>query len=253
MAKSGKNAKSQQKGKSADADASPEKTGVPPTRAQGPETATGQQIKWAAGEQDVPKGAERGSQVEIEGGEPTPTLEGGDEPRGLQAEDALFSSNGQIASDMEASPTGLQPIGAASASPEEAREKMERRKADHKAYIERSPRLENLDEPTIGRLGKTELRAIGLQRGYEMPETGTRAMRASFIAAQDKDDRIGGSVPKGSRSNGGQRGSQQARGAADGGNEALGRATRATAPSGRASGRKAAGGRKGAARKGGRK
>lgn len=244
MAK-GKNAKSRSGKNGSAADASPEKTGVPPTRSTGPETATGQQIKWAAGEQDVPKGDERGSQTEIEGGEPTPTIEGGDEPRGLQAEDALFSSNGQIASDMEASPTGLQPIGAASASPEEAQEKIAKRKADHQAYIERTPRLEQLDEPTIGRLGKTELRAIGLQRGYTMPETGTRAMRASFIAAQDKDERIGGSVPKGKR---GSKGSQQARGAKDGGNAALGRATRAAAPKGEA-GR---GTRKsGSARKGG--
>jgi hypothetical protein len=243
----GKGAKSQSRGRSSSADASPENTGVPPTRSTGPETATGQQIKWAAGEVEVPKGAERGSQVEIAGGDPKPTIEGGDEPRGLQAEDALFTSNGQVASDMEASPTGLQPIGANSATPEEAQKKIDQRKADHQAYIERSPKLERLDEPTIGRLGKTELRAIGLQRGYDMPETGTRAMRAGFIAAQDKDDRIGGSVLKGQ---GGSKGSQQAPGAKDGGNASLDRATRAAAPKGQGS----KGGRKaGSARKGGRK
>lgn len=197
MAGKGKGAKSQRGARKrgarlADADASPEKTGVPPTRQRGPETATGQQIAWASGEQEVPKGKERGSQVEIAGGDPKPTIEGGDEPRGLQAEDALFSSNGQIASDMEASPTGLQPIGMTVNSPEEAQEKIDRRREEHQKYVERSPRLEALDEPTIGRLGKTELRAIGLQRGYTMPETGTRAMRASFIAAQDKDERLSG-------------------------------------------------------------
>lgn len=221
----GKDAKSQSK--SSSADASPKDTGVPPTRARGPETATGQQIAWASGEQDVPKGAERGSQVEIEGGDPTPTLEGGDKPRGLQAEDALFSSNGQVASDMEASPTGLQPIGANSASPEEAKKKIEARRTEHEAYVNRTPKVERLDDATINRLGRAELAAIGKQRGYTIPDAGTRATRAAFAAGQDGDSKLGGSVAKDS----GNKGSQQAPGAKST-KASLTKATKATAPKG---------------------
>lgn len=237
MAESGKNAKSQQ-GKSAGADASPEKTGVPPTRATGPETATGQQIKWAAGEVEVPKGDERGSQVDIEGGDPTPTLEGGDKPRGLQAEDALFSSNGQVASDMEASPTGLQPIGANSASPEEAKKKIEQRRTEHEAYVNRTPKVERLDDATINRLGRAELAAIGKQRGYSIPDAGTRATRAAFAAGQDSDSKLGGSVGQNGNTS---KGSQQAP-RAKSTKASLKAATRRTAPKGAKGSKK--GGRK---------
>lgn len=197
MATSGKGAKSQKaaakkNGKVAsDADAGPKVTGVPKTRSAGPETATGQQIAWKSGAQEVPSGDDRGSKVETVGGDPTPTLEGGDAPRGLQAEDALFVSNGQVASDMVPTPTGLQPIGSVAASPEEAQTMIDKRKEDHLAYVAGTAKLDELDEPTINRLGKTELRAIGLQRGYKMPDSGTRAMRAAFLAEQGKDERVG--------------------------------------------------------------
>ena len=194
MAGNGKGAKTQKpkkKNGTSAADAGPKVTGVPATRSQGPETATGQQIAWKSGTQEAPSGEDRGSKVEIEGGDPTPTLEGGDAPRGLQAEDALFVSNGQVASDMVPSPTGLQPVGAVAATPEEAKEMIEKRKTDHQAYVEGTAKLENIDEQTINRLGKTELRAIGVQRGYKMPDTGTRAMRATFLAEQAKDERVG--------------------------------------------------------------
>lgn len=199
MAGKGKNAKSRRAAKLSSAEASPEKTGVPPTRARGPETATGQQIAWKSGEQTIPKGDERGSQTEIEGGEPTPTIEGGDKPRGLQAEEALFVSNGQIASDMTATPTGLQPIGGQSASPEEAREKIETRKQEHLAYVECTPKVEKLDEATVSRLGRAEVAAIGKQRGYKIPDAGTRATRAAFLAEQGADTKLGGPAPKGGK------------------------------------------------------
>lgn len=193
---------------------------VPTTRQTGPETATGQQIAWDNGEQEVPKGDERGSQLEIEGGEPTPTIEGGDKPRGLQAEPALFVSNGQVAHDMVPSPTGLQPIAAVAATPEEAKKKIDERVEQHQQYINRTQNKDKvLDEATVGRLGKAELRAIALQRGYDVPEAGTRAIRANFLRAQGEAE-----------SSQGARGSKGKQGPS---NKSMERTTRKAAPKGK--------------------
>jgi hypothetical protein len=159
---------------------------VPATRQTSVASATGQQIAWENKEIEVPKGKERGSQLKVEGGEPKPTLEGGDKPRGLQAESALFVSNGQVPHDMVPSPTGLQPVAAVAATPEDAKKRIDQRVEEHEKYINRTQQDRDriLDEATVGRLGKTELRAIALQRGYDVPEAGTRAIRANFIRAQ---------------------------------------------------------------------
>lgn len=188
--------------------ADPRESGVPPTRATGAETATGMQIRAKSG-QDIPKGKEAGSQVPIEGGDPTPDHEGPQKPRGLQAEPALFVSNGSVPHQAIASPSGLQGPGAVLGSPEEAKRMVDARVEEHKAFVERSVSTKRLDEATISRLGRAELAAIGLQRGYDIPEAGARATRAAFARGQDTDNTIeGGRVPKGSR-----KGSQQARGA----------------------------------------
>lgn len=167
--------------------ASPEKTGVPPTRATSDATATGMQIQHASGKQHIPKGKEAGSQVPIVGGDPTPDAEGPQKPRGLQAETALFSSNGSIPHDQVATPTGLVPVAAVSTDQKDAEKKIETRVQEHKKHVERTVRHKRLDEATIGRMGHPELRAIGQARGYDLPEGGNRTTRAAFLKAQDAD------------------------------------------------------------------
>lgn len=183
-------------GKGAQAGPEGGSTTVPPTRALGNETATGTQIAFERGEKEIPQGAERGSQVEIEGGDPTPDQEGPQKPRGLQAEPALFVSNGQISSTDVPSPSGLQPIGAVATSPEHAKELQEKRKADHEAFVRRSPKQERLEEAHVNTLGRAELKALGEQRGYDMPDAGTRATRAAFLAGQDADETLNESSTK---------------------------------------------------------
>lgn len=210
---------------------------VPPTRAVGAETATGQQIAHETGQQDIPKGQDAGSQVEIEGGDPTPDAEGPQKPRGLQAESALFVSNGSVSATDVASPTGLQPVGAVATSVDHARELVKTRREDHEAFVNRSPKAKRLDESTVNALGRAELAALGKQRGYDMPDAGTRATRAAFLHGQSADKSFGGGqVAQGSGATKGQqgnsaKGSQQARGAKVS-NSQLSKTTKAAAPKG---------------------
>src|SRR6267378_1358625 len=85
------------KSKGASSDASSKS--VPETRQTADSTATGMQIQHESGDQHIPSGKEAGSQVPIVGGEPQPDAIGkGNKPKGLQAEPALFVSNGSISS-----------------------------------------------------------------------------------------------------------------------------------------------------------
>lgn len=172
-------------------DASPRESGVPPTRATGAESATGMQIRAASG-QEIPKGKEAGSQVPIDGGDPTPDHKGPQKARGLQAEPALFVSNGSIPHQAVASPSGLVGPAAVASTPEEAKSMVDARVEEHTAFVERTVTNKHLDEPTLARLGRAELAAIGTQRGYDMPEAGTRATRAAFARGQDADKTIEG-------------------------------------------------------------
>lgn len=163
----------------------PKKTGVPPTRAVGTGTATGMAIQDGMGDQDIPKGKDAGSPQKIDGGDPPADLLGKPgKARGLQAEPAIFSSNGEIPSNHVASPSGPVPVAAVAGSPEEAKKAVERHREQHKRYVESRAEHKVLDENTINRLSKTELRAIGDARGYDMPVAGTRATRAAFSDAQ---------------------------------------------------------------------
>lgn len=193
----------------------PAKTGVPATRQTSDATATGQEIAARMGHEKIPKGKDRGSKVPIEGQPKADLIGKGGKPSELQKPgSALFVSNGSIDPTTVPSPTGLQPVGAVATSPEHAKELIKQRREDHERYVERGAESKNagkrLDEATINRLSKVELRAIGSQRGYAMGEGGTRTTRAAFVAGQDADESLGGKVGKNSR---GQGSSQQARGA----------------------------------------
>jgi hypothetical protein len=165
------------------------KAGVPPTRQTGPTTATGMQLAAADDKKLIPKGKDRGSQLKIEGGEPAPSHSEAQKPRGLQKEPAMFVTNGSIEHGAVPTPSGLQPVAAVATSPEDAKKRVEKRVDEHKRFVERTvERRERLDDATVGRLGRAELRAVALQRGYEdIPEAGTRAVRAAFLREQKND------------------------------------------------------------------
>jgi hypothetical protein len=217
---------------------------VPPTRAVGSETATGLQLAHERGEQEVPKGAERGSQVEIEGGDPTPDAEGPQKPRGLQAESALFVSNGSVSSTDVPSPSGLQPIGAVASTVEEGRKLVETKRRDHEAFVRRSPRAEALEESQVNTMGRAELKALGQQRGYDMPDAGGRATRAAFLAAQDKDENLGGDMGRGTSGTKGSKGGSKGTRGSGATKASMTKTTKAAAPRGGATrGGSAKGGR----------
>jgi hypothetical protein len=165
---------------------------VPPTRQTGPESATGAAL--AAADHEIPQGEDRGSTVPIEG-DITPDSEGR-EAQGAQLEPARYTSNGQLPHNMVPSPSGTVPVGAVATSPEDAQKRVEDVLKAHDEYVAGRNTIKKLDTATIHRLTGAELRAIGEQRGYSMPNNvGTRAMRARFIEAQDKDENIGKKAP----------------------------------------------------------
>lgn len=161
---------------------------VPPTRATGAESATGQAL--AAQNSDIPQGEDRGSKVEQVGGEAQADYIEGAEPQGAQAEPAKFTSNGQLEHGTTGSPSGPVPIATKAATQEEAEDLAEKQDEAHDLHVNRSVKDKKLDDRTVARLGRAELAAIGAKRGYDLPEAGTRATRAAFASAQDKDKNL---------------------------------------------------------------
>jgi hypothetical protein len=69
-------------------------------------------------------------------------------------------------------------------------------KAIEQARIDANPAGHRISEATVGRLGRAELMAIGVTRGYKMsPDVGTRATRNAFLKAQDEDESLGAGEP----------------------------------------------------------
>lgn len=161
---------------------------VPPTRARGAETATGAALRQQAeGDESIPKGKERGSQTPIDN-PPKPDAEAaGQKPVGLQAQPARFTSNGSLEEGMVPSASGPVPMGAVTTSAEDAKRRLAEVDKAHKDFLaSRHPRR-RIPEGELRRLGRPEVRAIGTQRGYDIPDAGTRATTAAFLAAQEKD------------------------------------------------------------------
>jgi len=146
-----------------------------------------------AEESAIPRGKERGSQLEIAGGEPQPDFAGPTprKPTGLQAEEALFTTNGTVPGGMVGSPTGPVPVAAVAASPEQAEELLEQREKALKREGRRSALEVELTDEEIDRMSGAELRSVALARGYrDFPEAGTRASREAFRTAQEEDERL---------------------------------------------------------------
>lgn len=165
---------------------------VPPTRQTADTSATGLQIKVNEGKQDIPKGKEAGSLVPVAGGEPTPDHKGPQKPRGDQAKPALFTSNGSLESGVVASPTGPVPVAAAATSQKHAEQLVEEHEKKHAEFIHRRAQRTKLSEATVHRLGRSELQALAQQRGYDLPDAGTRSTRDAFLREQAKDKNLRG-------------------------------------------------------------
>jgi hypothetical protein len=148
----------------------------------GGQTATGQAKEDASGAEEA----------RLKGTEDRPAPEGGPEkgdfapvdypePSGAQAEPANFTFGGTIPSNMVSSTNGFVPVSAVS-DPEEALERTlasTRRIRDDRKLSEEE--LEAMDGPSV--------RAIGVQRGYEMPDlAGGGVTRRRFLAQQEKDE-----------------------------------------------------------------
>lgn len=159
---------------------------VPPTRATGPESATGMALQ---ADKEIPQGKDRGSQVEPEGGHPAPDVEG-PQASGAQLEPARFTSNGQLPHNIVPTPSGPVPAGALGLSPEDTQARVDEVNQAHDDYVNRRISRQFLAPETVQRLSAAELRAIGQSRGYSIPESGTRSTRAAFIEAQDNDDQV---------------------------------------------------------------
>jgi hypothetical protein len=152
-------------------------------------SATGQAKEQASGREDERlEGSE-----DREGPEDGP--EKGDfgaveyaQPVGLQAEPANFTSGGTIPAGMVSSPAGFVPLSAVG-DPEAALERTLGKQGstkDNRRLTEED--LEQLDGPSI--------RAIGTQRGYQMPDlAGRGTIRGKFLAEQEKDERFSEEEP----------------------------------------------------------
>ena len=162
---------------------------VPPTRSTGPESATGAAL--AAQAKEVPSGDERGSKVKTGEGDAQPDAKV-QAPVGAQAEPARFTSNGQVPHATVGSPTGSVPVSALASSPEDAEKRIDEQNEAHDDFVaKRLNRDRRLDPATLNRLSGAELRAIGAQRGYKLPDySGSRTTRQAFIEAQDKDTNL---------------------------------------------------------------
>jgi hypothetical protein len=167
--------------------------GVPPTTQGAPISATGQAVAQALGQEEVPKGKDRGAPPSQAQKDAQPDYFKGAKPKGMQAEQAIFASNGSLEPNMVASPSGLVPVSTVARDEDHAQEIMEDRREQHQKYVElrSSNRNKRLSEATVGRLGHAELRAIGEQRGYQLPLGGNRTTRTAFLAAQAEDKVLG--------------------------------------------------------------
>ena len=153
-------------------------------------SATGQEAARRAGKEEIPEGEDRGSVVEIDG-EPVADYAGNDvqKPEGNQAEPALFVANGTIPPNMVPSNSGLVPVSASAASPEDAEKRLEEHQATVDAEREAAFGIrKEISEDQIAKMSAPELRAVASDRGYDISNAaGTRGTRAAFRTAQSED------------------------------------------------------------------
>lgn len=163
---------------------------VPPTRAMGRGTATGEALVEAEG-RELPTGKDRGSTAPGAGEATAP----GDAPKGSQAKPAKFTSNGSLPNRQLPTPSGPVPASAIHKTKDAADQAVDQNSEAIDAAQEGSYGIggQRLSEATVGRLGRAELQAIAHTRGYGIdPMLGTRGTRNAFLRAQDGDKTLSG-------------------------------------------------------------
>lgn len=157
--------------------------------ATGTGTATGQALRDASNAPEIPEGDDRGSKVPIEGGAhiKPDAVKPGQKPHSLQAEPAIFVSNGSIDPDTVATPGGPVPAGATG----QTQEQVEQHREDVREMLSKSATHEGfkrIPRATIDKATGAELRAAAADRGWDLgDEAGNRVTRARFIAKQNEE------------------------------------------------------------------
>jgi hypothetical protein len=106
-------------------------------------------------------------------------------PTGAQAEEAEFARDGGSV------PAGFVPSGGGPVPAGSLPEAEQKRRLDLKRTSGRLPDNEELDEDTLGGMSAPDLRALGVSRGYKMPDAGGRAtMMREFLVGQRADERF---------------------------------------------------------------
>lgn len=164
----------------------PTQVQVPQTTQTGGASATGAAIE--AKTKEVPQGEDRGSKAPIVGVPQADTVK--PKPQGAQAQPAQFTSNGQIPHGFVASPAGAVPASLVAKSPEHAKELTDAAIEQHKKALSNTDRA--LSEAEVSRMSRAELVAVAAQRGYNVPQAGSRVTREAFLFAQKNDPKFQG-------------------------------------------------------------
>jgi hypothetical protein len=159
---------------------------------QGDGTATGVALQDLRGEHDERlKDLPGGSEQPIEGGDQIkpdyPPMKAA-KPVGMQAEPAIYTSNGTLPVGHVPSPSGLVPAAAQGLTGKAAVDAVDnslKSLADHAGRISSNTPL---SDSKIESISAAELRAIGHTRGYDLGEyAGARTTRRRFREAQKND------------------------------------------------------------------
>lgn len=168
-------------------------------------TAVGVEREHRLGDADerVPKGEDRGSKQEIEGGEPEPDFpqHPGPKARGLGLEAANFTTNGTVPGTFVGSPSGPIPVSAVATSVEDAQKRLQQVRKEEQDALLNSNSRQKLSRAKVESMSAADLRAVAHDRGYDIGEhAGSRATRRRFLAAQDQDDSLSTSDETGATS-----------------------------------------------------
>ena len=130
-----------------------------------PNSAVGQAMKPRT---DIPTGDDRGSKTPIASTPPGP---------------AHFTSNGSLPHGFVGSPSGPVPGSSVGLTAEQARTNtLEALRAHAQRFVQVA-----LTDGQLAAMSRAEIVAIATQRGYLMPQAGTRVTRTAFLEAQTKD------------------------------------------------------------------
>lgn len=156
----------------------------------GANSAAGQERDRLLFGESIPEGDDRGSKVEIAGGdsikpdfpshEPT-------KPVGMQAEPAIMTTSGTVPFGLAPSPTGPIPADRARALGIEPHVLRDAHKGQFGVKLDPSVPL---TQAQLDALDQTTIRAIAHDRGYDIPIRGRTAVAQLFLQKQKNDPRF---------------------------------------------------------------